>query len=223
MPSMKEIQSGKKQDNRGKIHFTSMGTRLGGCLFLFYVLMLNACTNNSLTQKLQAVKPLLKSGDIIVRSGNDEVSEAARSFNRKDKTYSHCGIIQIENDSVFVYHALGGIYNPSQKLLRQPVALFCNPDDVDQFAVYRYPLTQVENKQLSNWINEKYRTGLLFDYYFNFYTDNRMYCSEFVFKALNTATGGAFNKFLHENEEPLYIAIDDLYLNDAVREIVKIE
>ena len=53
--------------------------------------------------------------------GIDDVSRAARSMNRKDTSYSHCGIVFIENDSVFVYHALGGSYNPSQKLLREPI------------------------------------------------------------------------------------------------------
>ncbi|MCH5596984.1 YiiX/YebB-like N1pC/P60 family cysteine hydrolase [Niabella ginsengisoli] len=171
---------------------------------------------------MDQAKALLKSGDIIVRDGNDEVSEAARNFNRKDKSYSHCGIIQIEHDTVFVYHALGGSFNPSQKLLRQPLNIFCHPKEVNKFAVFRYELDIDEDIRLSDWIHRSYVEGLPFDLFFNFYTDDKMYCSEFVFKAINTATNGALNKYLQKEGGVLYVTIDDLYLNEGAKEVVEV-
>ncbi|MCH5717365.1 YiiX/YebB-like N1pC/P60 family cysteine hydrolase [Niabella hibiscisoli] len=160
-----------------------------------------------------------KSGDVIVRNGNDEVSNTARSFNRKDKAYSHCGLIQVERDTLFVYHALGGNYNPSQKLLRQTLADFCADDDMDKVAVYRYPLNNKEGQALSQWIHEHYSNGLLFDLFFNFQTDDKMYCSEFVFKGLNTAKNDSLRNLLPQKEEAIYVAIDDLYLNEWASKI----
>ena len=78
---------------------------------------------------IKSAQPLIQNGDIIFRNGNDEVSHAARSMNRKDTSYSHSGILFIENDSAVVYHSIGGIYNPSQKLRRDPIDSFCNPKE----------------------------------------------------------------------------------------------
>lgn len=206
-----------KRDSISKLFFKNKGIRLFGCLFL---LLLAACQNNTL-EKIQQVKPLLQSGDIIFRNGVDAVSEAARGFNRKDKRYSHCGIIQIEQDSVFVYHAIGGIYNPSQKLLRQPLELFCNPDETDRFAAYRYKLNKLQQKKLTSVISQFYSEGLPFDIFFNFSTDDKMYCSEFVFKSLNIALEGALQKILHLKDDPVYVSIDDLYLNDAAYKVTE--
>jgi len=219
---MKEQQKRMGIIHKGNIHFTFKGIRLGGCLFLLGIW---ACTGKSYKvayQEISNVKGLLKNGDVIVRNGTDEVSRAARSFNRKDKTYSHCGIIQVENDTVFVYHALGGSYNPSQKLLRQPLEVFCDPKKVDRVAVFRYSLDSKEDNKLTAWVHERYAAELPFDTFFNFYTDDKMYCSEFVFKALDIAKNGALFQLLPGNAGPVYVSIDDLYLNRNAKEVVKI-
>ncbi|WP_346236596.1 YiiX/YebB-like N1pC/P60 family cysteine hydrolase [Niabella insulamsoli] len=169
--------------------------------------------------ELQRLKPLLQSGDLIFRNGIDEVSEAARHMSRTDKSFSHCGIIQVEHDTVFVYHALGGRFNPSQKLLRQPLELFCDPKINDRIAVYRYQLNASESESLANWIRERYSEGLLFDLFFNLTTDDRMYCSEFVFKGLSAATNGALFKHLNQKDDLSYVTIDDLYWKQGAIEI----
>lgn len=213
MPSMKGVQKETIQSNKGRIHFTFKGIRLGGCLFLLGILACCTGKKYSLKKEWEQVQVLVKSGDVIVRNGNDEVSNTARSFNRRDKSYSHCGLIQVERDTVFVYHALGGSYNPSQKLLRQTLADFCAEESIDRVAVYRYPLNNGERERLSSWVQARYTEGLPFDLFFNFDTDDKMYCSEFVFKGLNAAKENALSRLLPRSGEVLYVAIDDLYLN----------
>ncbi len=61
---------------------------------------------------------------MVLRTGNDFTSESLRQLSFTDKTYSHCGIASIENDSIFIYHALGGEWNPDEKLRRDPIELF---------------------------------------------------------------------------------------------------
>lgn len=218
MNAARQKKNKKKTNNKGKFHFTLRGIRFGGCLFLFCIL---SCVADDSYPKINEIKPLLKSGDIIFRNGTDEVSEAARSFNRTDKRYSHCGIVQRENDTLFVYHALGGPYNPSQKLMKQLLDDFCNEKDTDRIGIYRYTLSEADTKQLDSLLKKQYSAGLPFDLFFNFYTDDRMYCSEFVFKSLNTATQGALNNLLHR-EEPIYISIDDLYVNTLAEPVAEI-
>src|SRR5438046_1469374 len=59
---------------------------------------------------------MVKQGDLIMRTGRDFTSETMRQLSAKDKTYSHCGIASVEHDSIFVYHSIGGEWNPDQKL-----------------------------------------------------------------------------------------------------------
>jgi hypothetical protein len=198
---------------------------------LFFAL---ACRNNNSTvtdagpinnyhQRLDSLRPLIKSGDIILRNGTDEVSRTARSFNRIDTSFSHCGIVLLENDSLFVYHALGGSYNPSQKLRRDPIDNFCLPPEADRFAIYRYDLQQQQTDSLSSIVRGYYAAGLRFDLYFNFLTDDRMYCSEFVFKCLNRSLSGALSETIKAREWPFGISPDDLYLNDRCKLIKRID
>jgi len=184
-----------------------------GCLFLFCLIACKS-SDREVAQKIAAAKLLIKSGDIIMRNGRDGVSRVARSFNRRDKTYSHCGILQVENDSVFVYHAIGGGYNRSQALLREPIEKFCLPKEADKFAVFRYPLNDEQVNALTTVVKKHYAHKLLFDWYFNFDTDDRMYCSEFVFKCMNGVLKNELQGFLPQEQDPVYVSIDDLYLND---------
>ena len=167
------------------------------------------------------LKPVIRSGDMIFRSGMDQVSRAARSFNRKDTSYSHCGLLFIEHDSVFVYHALGGIYNPSQRLMRQPLDSFCNPAENNAVAVYRYPLSGTQLSKLESTVQGYYHAGLKFDMYFNYQSDDKMYCAEFVFKSLNRAVDSSLTSYVRTDTIPFGVTTDDLFLHPASRLVRK--
>ena len=191
-------------------------------VFLFLLFLCLSCKNSQDTQltsamlaanfqRIDRAKSLIKSGDIIFRNGIDDVSRAARSMNRKDTSYSHCGVLFIENDSVFVYHALGGSYNPSQKLLREPIDSFCNPKDNDAFGIYRYGLTSGQLRLMQQTVLNYYQQGLKFDMYFNFRSDDKMYCSEFVFKSLNKAVHGSYTGYVRLDTIPFGVTTDDIF------------
>src|SRR5690606_8118673 len=88
-------------------------------------------------EKIHALKKLTQSGDLITRTGNDFTSQSLKSLNRRNKTFSHCGIIKIENDSVFVYHTLGGEWNPDQKLRKDPFEIFADPVSNNLLGLFR--------------------------------------------------------------------------------------
>ncbi|MBK7097475.1 MAG: hypothetical protein IPH58_02750 [Sphingobacteriales bacterium] len=173
--------------------------------------------------KIDSIKPNLKTGDLVVRNGTDDISRAARSFNRVDTGFSHCGIVILESDTAFVYHALGGIYNSSQNLMRQPIDSFCNPKQNDKVAFFRYGMNEGQINNLKNVVRKHFEHKLLFDMFFNFDTDDRMYCSEFVFKSLNAAMSGALTQILHTEKEPVFVSIDDLYLSRFAQPIKEID
>lgn len=170
---------------------------------------------------IDSSKSLIENGDVIFRNGIDEVSQAARSMNRKDTSYSHCGLVFIENGTPFVYHALGGSYNPSQKLKRELLDSFCNPKENNAFGIYRYNLKKEESTKLDSVVKGYYKAGLKFDMFFNYFSDDKMYCSEFVFKSLNGSVKGAYTKYLRLDTIPFGVTTDDIFLNENCRLIKK--
>lgn len=168
-------------------------------------------------QKIDSIKSLIKNGDVIFRNGLDEVSGAARSMNRRDTSFSHCGLVFIEHDSAFVYHALGGSYNPGQKLKRELLDSFCSPAENNAFGLYRYTLKKEETEKLKAVVDGYYKAGLKFDMFFNYISDDMMYCSEFVFKSLNKSVNGAYSKYLRLDTLPYGVTTDDIFLNENCR------
>lgn len=174
-------------------------------------------------QKLDSIKAVAETGDLVFRNGTDEVSRAARSFNRIDTSFSHCGFLLIENDTAFVYHAIGGSYNPSQKLRRDPIDSFCFPGEVDRLALYRYDLSKTEKDSLTSIIHHYYKAGLRFDLYFNFQSDEEMYCSEFIYKCLARVVSWPLSQYIKLGEWPYSVTPDMLYLHEKSHLIKRIE
>ncbi len=200
-------------------------------LFLFLLFLLLSCKTRTIHRSydpspaelaarfriIDSAKTLLQNGDVIFRNGTDEVSRAARSMNRKDTSFSHCGLVFIENDTPFVYHALGGIYNPSQKLRRDPLDSFCAPAENNAFGIYRYSLKEEQEEKLRSVVRGSFNAGLKFDLFFNYQSDDVMYCSEFVFKSLNKSVGGALSKYVRLDTIPYGVTTDDIFLNENCR------
>lgn len=173
--------------------------------------------------QVQAVVHLFKTGDLIFRNGNDEISATARSMNRIDTSFSHCGIILKENDSLFVYHILGGPYNPTAQLLRDPIDSFLMPIETNRFATYRYQLSDKQINSLETIVKKHHRNKIEFDVMFNLNTDDKMYCSEFVYKSMNEALTDSLSMIITPRPWPLGITPDDLFLNSRSRLIKRID
>lgn len=163
-------------------------------------------------------KTLIHSGDLILRTGNDFTSESLRQLSLKDKTYSHCGIVSIENDTIFVYHALGGEWNPDEKLRKDPLELFCNPLENRGFGIFTFNLNAMEKRSLDSVVKAWHKKGVMFDMKFDLTTNNRMYCAEFVSKAITTATNHRISFATTKINKFEYVAIDNLFLNNFCTE-----
>ncbi|MEJ7673805.1 MAG: hypothetical protein WKF59_14190 [Chitinophagaceae bacterium] len=105
------------------------------------------------------MQPIIHQGDMILRTGNDFTSESLKQLSFTDKTYSHCGIASIENDTIFVYHALGGEWNPDEKLRRDPLKLFCNPEENRGFGVFSFKCNSIQINKLDSIVKEWYKEG----------------------------------------------------------------
>ena len=170
-------------------------------------------------KRIDSLKQFIRSGDLITRTGNDFTSESLKQLNRRDKRFSHCGIASIEHDTVFVYHALGGEFNPDQKILREPIQSFGYPLSNNALGVFRYKLTGTENSHLLKTVKQLYFIGIPFDMKFDLKTDSSMYCAEFVYKALLLGTHGRLNFNISKINQFSFIGVDDLFLQSQCNEI----
>jgi len=165
---------------------------------------------------------VVRSGDVVTRTGQDFTSEAMRLLSSKDRTYSHCGIASWEHDSLFVYHAIGGECNPDQQLRRDPFVLFCNPYENRGFGIFRYDLALQECARLIDVVHGWFLQKIRFDMAFDLATDDRMYCSEFVYKALTSATNKRIVIATTTLNHICFIALDNLTLNPHCKQIKRI-
>lgn len=171
---------------------------------------------------IDSIKHFVNDGDLIVRTGIDFTSESLRSLNQRDQTYSHCGIAVKKDDKVFVYHALGGDFNPDQKLLLETFERFADPYNNRGIGIYRYDLQPASILSVIKTAEIHYDTPVTFDMDFDTKTDNKMYCAEFVVKTYQTGSGGELQFPLSRINDFLFWGVDDLFLHASCKTISRI-
>jgi hypothetical protein len=165
---------------------------------------------------------LLQTGDLLVRRGDDMTSYILSQLNMKDKTYSHCGIVVIENGYPYVYHSIGGEDNPDEILRRDSAHTWCSPANNHAFAAYRYNMADSMKARLASVVQGYYSEGRMFDMAFDISTDDRLYCSEMIYKALKKATGVDDYIQLSNNYGRSFVGVDDLYLMNHTEPVCRI-
>ncbi len=172
--------------------------------------------------KVDSIKPIIKDGDMVLRTGNDFTSYSFRQLCKKDKTYSHCGIAFKENDTFYVYHAIGGEFNPDQKLKREILEDFCSAEINKGFGIFRFTTLQQQHIiNLQKMVQEHFYNGLPFDMAFDLTTDDRMYCAEFTAKMYSRCLE---KKQIFDSTTigaKTFIAIDNLMLHPNCKQITK--
>lgn len=170
-------------------------------------------------QNIQDIEANLQSGDLIVREGNDFTSQSLRQLNRRNKSYSHIGILSRENDSVVVYHIMGGEWNPNALIMREPLHNFVSPSINNQFAIYTLNIEADKKSEIVKNAVEYQRKAIRFDMQFDLATESRMYCAEFVFHCVQP--------LLPERNIPLstidnfkFVGVDDIFLIPESKQIV---
>jgi hypothetical protein len=206
-------------------------------------------SDSLLTERWSVIKKMedsIREGDLILRCGNDFISESLSDFSQNEKLYSHSGIAIIDNGTMYVYSNMAGDINPDEIMRRDIVDSFITPAHNIAIGIYRYDITTPELENLKNIIHTHYNNKLPFDMNFDLATNDRMYCAEMIAKSVEQATGhrivfskslitpGLKEKYLKKLLEKKvipsakvagqreYLALDNLYLNPHCREVKKI-
>jgi len=195
---------------------------------------------------INTVKDSIHEGDLVLRCGNDFISESLSDFSQSEKLYSHSGIAISDNGTMYIYSNMAGDINPDEIMRRDIVDSFITPVHNIAVGVYRYDITTTELEKLKNIIHTHYINKLQFDMNFDLATDDKMYCAEMIAKSVEQATGkrivfskslitpGLKEKYLKKllekkiipsakvADQREYLALDNLYLNPHCREVKKI-
>ncbi len=169
--------------------------------------------------KVDSFRMLVHTGDVVTRTGNDFTSQSLKKLNRRDTRFSHIGIASVEHDTVFVYHALGGEWNPDELLRREPVSSFLSPVENKGGALFTLNIPAPAKQFIARTANTFYHNKLKFDMKFDLATDERMYCAEFVAKTIELATGGKLRFNRSKINQFTFIGVDDIFLHTAITEV----
>lgn len=155
---------------------------------------------------------LLHSGDLIFRHGRGIVSSTLWSLSQTDKRYSHAGVLSIEEGEAYVYHCIGGEDNPNERMSRDRLSRFCDPEVAHSFGIYRLPMSDSCHALFMRKVREGFDTGVLFDTNFDLDTDEKQYCTEFIYRSLKSLEGSDIQLSSSWYAGREYIACDNLYL-----------
>ena len=171
--------------------------------------------NTALSNKkiVDTAVSLLRPGYLVLRMGLGADSRILAQMGRKNKSYSHCGIVMIENGYPFVYHSIGGEDNPDARLRRDSAKFFFSPLHNTALAIVRYELTNNQLDELGKIVRSYYRQRPKFDMKFDLKTDDKLYCAEFVYKAVNKAVKDTTYISTTTAAGYRFVGIDDLFVN----------
>ena len=124
---------------------------------------------------VEGIRPVLRHGDVILRSGIGFWSELFRSSNTKDKRFSHVGIVRLGSDKKFyVIHAEGDDMTGQGKVFEDTLEHFVGASDDIGIARLKTgdPDRFVEHAR--SFLNRP------FDWKFNRNDDSAIYCTELI-------------------------------------------
>lgn len=161
----------------------------------------------------------LQEGDLILRHGRGLISDMFMNFSTDEAKYSHSGVLHWENGKLMVMHSIDGGENGNNEMRKEPIEIFCHPQAVFGFGVFRFDLDSVKMAVFDTLIQHYYQEKMEFDLDFDLRTDDKMYCSEIIYKSLLVASEDKNYIPLSRKGEKVFVAIDNLYLNPHCKKI----
>lgn len=199
---------------------------------------------DSIQVHIDSLKNICQQGDLIVRLGDDFISDRIRYLSAKDYSYSHAGIIVIHNNEKMVCHIYPDDFTPGADTIRfDKIDTFLNRRTNLKCALYRYDLSGSEKINMQHELDKYYDNKVRFDKKYELKTDDKLYCTEMIYKVLKKVTNDRiaieqsnvpqkmqhlvsvyFKKYNYSNttiSSRKIIAIDKLYDNPHSRLIMK--
>lgn len=200
--------------------------RLPLCLLLLFAA---ACSNSgsptpyASPQQLPPCVAVLQTGDIVLRSGRDELSRFFRNLNEKDRRFSHCGVLLQSSTGPKVLHIVESASDTIPDLQFEAFARFVSAAQNEAFRVVRLPLDSAQIRQLPGIFDSLRKTPIHFDVRFNLETDTALYCTELIYKIMRRLkVPDSFFQFSQSRNGKRYLGVDGLYLKNPNKTICEL-
>jgi len=133
--------------------------------------------------RLPAPPPGLDDGDLVFRTGVDAIGRMVLSYGDRPR-FSHVGMVIRVDGEALVVHALPEAGGNAGGVQVDRLGTFSSPLRAADVGYYRIAqLTQGQRREIHRYLLEA--VGTPFDLRFEYSTDDSMYCTELVLKALN--------------------------------------
>lgn len=163
---------------------------------------------------ISAIEKNFRDGDIIFREGNGIWSSLIEECSRRDKRYSHVGILFFADGQWQVIHSEADGFLNKEGVFIEPAASFIR--NCKAFAVYRLKDRKAA-AQLSRHAKKYLNTP--FDFSFELEDESKIYCTELIYLAMRDA-GSELPAYYHPDLKRRVIPIDSCQDPEIFDEII---
>ncbi len=138
----------------------------------------------------------------VLRGSETKMGGYARQYNRYDSKASHIAL-GIFSDSIILYHVNTG---KKEAFIKENLSdfIFSEKEEYDYLAIWKVKgVTASDLRTIKERIDHLDSINIRFDYKFDLQNDNKLYCSEFVYKALLGITPNLFENSIYTKEVPM--------------------
>ena len=164
----------------------------------------------------EAAGPLAPGELLFKGTGTGFGTRAAAAWSQGDRRWGHIGIVVRGPDGALeVIHADTGAAGEDGEVRRVSLAKFLS--DVTDLGVYDVDLTGPARAAYLAYADSA--VGLPFDHAFSLATDNSLYCSELIWRALSAGLGGDAVPEKSHRLGRVYVSVSDISENPHAHEL----
>jgi hypothetical protein len=141
----------------------------------------------------------IKSGQLILTESPDATSFVFVLVPKKFYPFTHVAVISVEDGEPWVYDVSGEVKtfplrkrmmdNVTGKMYRRRLFEYVAPNLYGE--IYDPP-AGADGEKIAAYVRQKYKEGVEFDAFFDFHDHSKLFCSELVSMAIESAGGPAF-------------------------------
>jgi hypothetical protein len=138
----------------------------------------------------------IRSGQLVLTESPDATSYVFFLIPKKFYPFTHAAVISVENGEPWVYDITGEVKtfpfkkrlmdNVTGKMYRRRLFEYVAPNLYGE--IYDPP-EGTDGEKIAGYVRQKYKEGVEFDSYFDFHDHSKLFCSELVSLAIQSAGG----------------------------------
>lgn len=132
----------------------------------------------------------IRSGDVVFIRGKSFRSAVVRLLEGSNRSYSHVGLVVLENGLPFIIHADPEHDATTDRVIKEPWDAVISPKRITAATIFRVVGSSTADRlgiQASTVAQQFWRDELPFDHEFDLTTPQKLYCTELVWRAYMAA------------------------------------